>query len=174
MSTVTLAPIVNNDPTIGLNFDALAVLLNGGLDSTNLRNDPWISWTPTFTGATVGNGTITAWYFKLQRFVAFRILFTFGSTSATGGSGMAFTLPVTAATYNATSQSYNIGVGTAYDSLTNNFPLSIWMVSATTAIPTIHVADSTDVYAGNISATRPMVWTTSDALQLQGYYESAI
>src|SRR4051812_17325123 len=55
------------------------------------------SYTPTTTGITLGNGTVTGRYRQVDKEVEFICQFTFGSTSAVTASPT-FTLPATALT----------------------------------------------------------------------------
>lgn len=57
----------------------------------------WTSWTPTFSGFTLGNGTAAAYYKQVGKTVHWNLVVTAGSTSAATASTATFTLPVTAA-----------------------------------------------------------------------------
>jgi len=52
----------------------------------------WISFTPTITNVTVGNGTHASAYLKVGRLVIVRYEFTLGSTSSIAGAPV-FSLP---------------------------------------------------------------------------------
>lgn len=57
----------------------------------------WTSWTPTFAGFTLGNGTVVAKYTQVGKIVHWNVVVTCGSTSADSAATATFTLPVTAA-----------------------------------------------------------------------------
>lgn len=70
-----------------------------GLDSSlwTAGLGAWSSWTPTFAGFTLGNGTATAKYSQVGKIVNWTLTLTCGSTSASTATTATFTLPVTAA-----------------------------------------------------------------------------
>jgi len=58
----------------------------------------WTAFTPTFSGFTLGNGTIDFKYSKLGKVVQVRGTCTLGTTSVMNGPSLDVTLPVTSAT----------------------------------------------------------------------------
>lgn len=131
----------------------------------------WTSYTPTLTNMTQGNGTITARYTQLGKFVMVKFRFVLGSTSSMSLSP-GVSLPVTADS-TATSNFSQGGWVTVLDSGTDTFQASVslgtttrmdffnWNVSATYAALT------------SMSATLPMTWTTNDTLTAMFFYEAA-
>jgi hypothetical protein len=125
------------------------------------------AWTPTTTGITLGNGTLTARYVQSGKFVTGSINVTLGSTSSISAAGISFTAPVT---LKASDNS-------------NNYCL-LYDVSLE-AILGIVVTDTTKFYLGcaksstsfveyaSINSTQPFTWTTNDKIILNFSYEAA-
>jgi hypothetical protein len=126
----------------------------------------YTTWTPTTTGITLGNGTLTARYVQSGKFVTGSINVTLGSTSSISAAGISFTAPVT---LKASDNS-------------NNYCL-LYDVSLE-AILGMVVTDTTKFYLGcaksstsfveyaSINSTQPFTWTTSDKIILNFSYEA--
>jgi len=56
----------------------------------------WTTWTPTYTGFSVGNGTVTARYSQTGKVVTAYFRLLFGSTTSMAASNNRISLPVTA------------------------------------------------------------------------------
>lgn len=125
----------------------------------------WTAYTPTTTGITLGNGTVTGRWLRIGKTVDFQCVFTFGSTSAVTASPT-FTLPATAQTtgwYAAESTAYNT---------TNYWPIA--GVCDTTARVICRVWNGTaGLNFSAISSTIPFTWATGHILTVQGRYEAA-
>lgn len=131
----------------------------------------WSTWTPTWVNLTVGNGTVTARYFRIGRWVVFELKFVMGSTSAMGTNGT-HSLPVTAASrYAVDVDSY--GVINILDSGTANYSGISICGSTTTGKIAVWNASGTYLQPVTFSSTIPMTWTTSDAFMIKGFYEAA-
>ena len=126
----------------------------------------WTTWTPSLTGITTGNGTVTAKYLQIGKMVQFRFKFLLGSTSAISASPI-ITLPVTQATgshltapviFEDTGSAINLGVSQI---LSNNIYL--------------YAVNSSTTYAqfAFVSATVPFTWATNDSIIVNGTYEAA-
>lgn len=136
----------------------------------------WLSWTPTFTNFSLGNGTInTAKYTQVGKTVRFKIRITLGSTSSVSGV-ITMSMPVTAASDEVTpsSQPFTlVGIGTILDSGTTQYSAYLNVASTTTLTLLSENAASTSSQPQNTSATVPMTWATSDAFYVRGSYEAA-
>lgn len=134
--------------------------------------DAWVAWTPTLANVTVGNGTLTAAYQRVGRWVAFNIKFVFGSTSAMG-TGPTYTLPVTAnARYSSAADTY--GQTTFLDASTGGLFHGRSLRSSTTVgTMFVDLASTTHVNSANVTSSVPFTWTTSDAFVVQGWFEAA-
>lgn len=137
--------------------------------STN-NNWTWDTWSPSLTGITLGNGSTEARYMKIGKLVAFRFLFTFGSTSSmTTG---AFSPPVdVAATWDNLEP---IGFCRYVDSSSspNNGTGYIRVETATSIRPVVNTV-STYLREAGFSSTVPFTWATGDTLTCTGLYEAA-
>lgn len=125
----------------------------------------WTSYTPTFSGVTVGNGTNSSAYVKVGKLVCFRASFTLGSTSAVTGQ-LGVTLPFTARVDNA-------GVFSGYflDS-GSGWSLPFLVTGTTTITLYASLASGTYVTAAATSSTIPFTWSTNDIITVGGVYEA--
>jgi hypothetical protein len=127
----------------------------------------YTTWTPTTTGITLGNGTLTARYEQSGKFVTGSIYVSLGSTSSISAAGISFTAPVTLkASDNA------------------NFFALLYDVSLEAVLGVV-VTDTTKFYLGcaksstsfveyaSINSTQPFTWTTNDRIILNFSYEAA-
>lgn len=129
-----------------------------------------VSYTPTITNFTLGNGTSTWAYTQANKMVFVRGVITFGSTTSITGTP-SVTFPRTAASFYG-SQSYfgNVFIldsGTAAWSgfcvalSTSAFEISVSLVNATYASQSA------------INATTPMTWAVNDVIRVSFVYEAA-
>lgn len=130
--------------------------------------DSMTSYSPTMTGFTIGNGTITGYYQQVGKFVHFKVVATFGSTSAAASAVPGFSLPVT-----AVSSSNGPPLLTAF--FIDNSPSNSYIASAIQASTTsvsIAIIGSSGLRTVP-STTTPFTWTTSDRIEVSGIYEAA-
>lgn len=165
-------------------INTIVTEINGNLNSQNIADSgvtpnelmsgagsswAWQSYTPTLTNATVGNGTLTASYCQIGKTVFVRFSFLLGSTS-TMGTGILFSLPVTATTLSTNDV---IGYGNILDSGVGFFAaIPLWN-STTTAI--INTQNTAGTYLTQVQCTStvPMTWTTNDRILCYLIYEAA-
>jgi hypothetical protein len=130
--------------------------------------EPQVTWTPTITGLTVGNGSWDGEYHRSDGWCDFRARFTWGSTSAITAR-LLMTLPVAAAKVTQQSQ-FNVGfqdIGGSYypgtSSLTGN--------ATQTYLDTINTA-ATYAIMNAVSATAPFTWgaTPGHTIDIAGRY----
>jgi hypothetical protein len=127
----------------------------------------YAAWTPSTTGITVGNGTLTARYAQSGKFVNGSFDFKLGSTSAITAAGISITAPVTLK---------------ASDSF--QYSALLYDVSAEAVIGMV-VTDTTTIYVGcaiastsfaeyrSIGTSQPFTWTTNDRIIVNFSYEAA-
>jgi hypothetical protein len=138
-----------------------------GLKADILSNGAWSTYTPTITGFTLGNGTITGKYTQIGKTVIFRARFTYGSSSS----------PPNGSTY--------VTISRPPITQSNEFDLAymnaIYLDSGTGWGPFISYGDSIwgfgtgGAYASiaYLSSTVPITWVANDSIYVSGYYEAA-
>lgn len=128
------------------------------------------SFTPTYTGFTLGNGTVDARYLQMGKFVFVRMVITLGSSSSMSGL-LTGTLPVTAqANYALNFQ--HVGIArfvAAAVSYTGQARLS----DATHFQFTVSGAAATYTTEVATSSTIPGTWAAADSIVSQFWYEAA-
>jgi hypothetical protein len=129
------------------------------------------SYTPTWTNVTIGNGTVTARYFKHRKQVTVELNFTLGSTSAVSGD-IKFTLPVPIEpTTGGTGGVTPIGMADAFDG-TDNWMGEVNAFSVTQGAVRFHVVSGTKIKYAAASATTPITWATGHQLNLRAIYQA--
>lgn len=129
----------------------------------------WQDFTPTFDNVTVGNGTITAQYAKVNELVFWRLELTFGSTTAFTGSVNAY-FPV------AADAGYLGALGGSVfceDNSGVDFFGSLYRSSSARASVRIYEVSGSYIASDAIDATTPFTWTTNDRLLIEDYYRPA-
>lgn len=132
----------------------------------------WFNYSPTISGITQGNGTITRAKFNMcEKLVNVKLLFTFGSTTSLSTDPV-FTLPVTSVSYSG--GFIALGVGTFYDSSgTSGIIANPCYASTTTVIfKCLYAGASYGSYSG-VNSTIPFTWAVSDEVSGQFTYEAA-
>lgn len=129
----------------------------------------WRSYTPTLTNITLGNGSVAAAYTQIGKTISFRILITFGSTSAMGSSPF-ISLPVNAAAAYASGFS-SVGVCDCLNAGVAAFGGQCRLDTGTDIYP--YPANGAGGQLVALSSTVPFTWGTGDQLTLTGTYEAA-
>ena len=147
-----------------------AVLTADSTAATGLAWDGvWTNFTPSFTGVTVGNGTLVARYRKVGKTVDLYMKLTFGSTTSFNSSLNYFSLPFNLAT---TSDGMTV-VGAAFDAS----PFSVFQAgpefNGNNLILTLLATNGTFGAISRVTSTNPMTWTTNDSYWFQVRYEAA-
>jgi hypothetical protein len=134
----------------------------------NAMGGAWTSYSTSWGGITVGNGTSTAAHVQIGRTTFWRARFNFGTTSAVTGA-------VTVAVPFALRDSSELGVyqvrlldsGTAWYFGT--------LGPSTTTVATVTVLNSSGTYVGEsaLSSTVPHTWANGDSIIIAGVYEAA-
>lgn len=146
-------------------YAAIDTLGNAIDTSTGKGLIAWQSWAPTLSSGWLnGNGTWSAKYAQLGKIVMIRASFTVGSTT-TKGTGITFSLPVTAA---ATS----LGSIVRLNGTSTNYGFT-YINSTTTAQVYVSNAAGTYLAASGITSTVPFTWATGDSFDFQMSYEAA-
>lgn len=118
------------------------------------------SYTPTFTGFTLGNGTLSVWYRYVDGQVFYYGTVTLGSTSAMTGPFLA-SLPVTAVSQIPVIAKAHGNIGT-----TNPFPLFPTFSSTTT----MQLRSFSGATTAPLSATSPATWAATHTIEFSALY----
>ena len=135
----------------------------------------YTAYTPTWVGLTVGNGTVTTAYARVNDFVHYFGKIVFGSTSAITGS-VSISLPINLDANIAATTRALLGIALFRDvsagaQFTGNGAVSTG--SATTVIIEVSNVSGTYPSLNALSSTVPMTWATSDILYWNLYYKAA-
>lgn len=152
--------------TAGASAFSGTVTIGGGTDLSGA----WVTWTPTLTNLTLGNGTQIAVYQKTGKRVDFFWKFILGSSGSAVGTAPTFTLPFAPSTDWAVTSN-------------TTFPIHTFLVDAGTgegpgaarvsgSVVSLFCRTSVTAIA-NITATVPFTWTTGDGLVACGTYYTA-
>ena len=123
------------------------------------------TWTPSFAGLTIGNGTLSGQYTKIGRQVTLLFGFKCGSTTSVGTLGDITGGPFVRM---ATPEGYVKVNGTIFDSGARWYSAvaALGGTTATIVVPCIPNYDSA------ITASSPMTWTTNDSVVFSVTYET--
>jgi hypothetical protein len=132
----------------------------------------WQSYTPTYTGFTLGNGTAVFRYAKIGKTVIVQGTITFGSTTSV--TNFIASLPSTSATAQYGTNAV-IGEFSALDDGINSYHGFVRWHSSTEFRPrTMNPVSSTGpIVSGTVSATSPFTWGTGDVMNFSFIYEEA-
>ena len=126
------------------------------------------SFTPVFTNLTVGNGTVTAYYTRIQKLVKVYVNVLFGSTTSITGA-LTMDLPITA----KSDVLRQLTLARLFDA-TDSASFGVCDINAATTVTvTVISAGSTYARPAALSSTVPFTWTTSDSITLNLIYEAA-
>lgn len=127
------------------------------------------TYTPTLTGFTLGNGTISGRYTQIGKTVWFEVTFTMGTTSAAASATPICSLPVTAA---STALSAALVRAQYTDAGTNAYLAAGRLLTTTTC--GAYIIGSSGVLTAPTTTT-PFTWTpaNNDAVYWAGIYEAA-
>lgn len=139
------------------------------VDGANL-NGAWVAYSPVRRngsgGATlgVGNGSLTGFFKRIGKTYNFRILLTFGTTTAIGTTDYVFTLPASIAEFHQT------GPALLGDSSAGKFFAKNWHGIGSDEI--VIVAENGDRVSGAAGGS-PIPWATGDTISMTGVFEAA-
>lgn len=143
-----------------------AAILNTDVrDNLKMLSDSMASYTTTWTssggGAAIGNGSLTAFAMVVGKWVRFRILLTYGTTTNAGAGTWQFTLPATSVTGRG-----SLGTAACFDTSGSLlYPRNVFQNGTGTLV----VADMTST---RIGGTSPFTWASGDELNIIGEYEA--
>ena len=148
-------------------FTAGAVLTAAQMNSIGES----VSFTPSITNLTIGNGTRTGTYVLVNKVVYFQVNITFGSTTTITGLAD-LTLPIAATgrvqfdTLNATVAFLDNSVPTLYAGMNT-------LISSTSVRLFAILTNGVNATQQDISATVPFTWAVNDKISVAGNYQVA-
>ena len=125
------------------------------------------AYTPTFTALTLGNGTLTADFYRVQNVVTVTVAVEFGSTTSISGD-VVVTLPIA----RASAQGLRIATVQLNDPGIQNFAGALFFQTGVLTNVNVRQLGTNSVIAG-LTATTPFTWATGDVLQFSAQYEVA-
>jgi len=147
------------------------MLVANSAESTGLKwttatdQYPWVSWTPSYSGITVGNGTVVAREQQIGKLKNWFFSFTLGSTSSIG-SNAGFYLNLVQANVDN-----NMGFGSVLDvGVASYYARGIYGANNFVYIGIDNVTGTFGTFSLT-SATVPFTWGTGDKIVLQGSCE---
>jgi hypothetical protein len=176
----------------------IAAVVNGNIDANNIADNAvstakiadtavtpaklqagtsgswvWQTWTPTWTGTTIGNATVAAKYIQIGKAVHFKIAVTIGSSTTIAGAGVdtTFTLPVAAVATGYLANVSILGRAGALHTGTVQFGPVVYSSTSVGLIVAEKIVSSTVVAAG-WNVTNVGV-STGDTWGITGVYEAA-
>jgi hypothetical protein len=156
----------------------LAVGSNGNVltadssEATGLKwSGAWATWTPTYNGITVGNGTVTARYAQVGKTVNLYYTLTFGSTTSFSGSLLLISIPI-AASASYTQYVSILGLAKYTDTATQEYTGFIDYYNNVYGVRLMSSnSNGTYLTATSTSPTVPFTFGTGDTLSFTISYE---
>ncbi len=156
----------------------MALTLNGSdptgdlgdlLDAKLTTPGAWTAYTPTWTGASIGNGTVSFVYSQIGKTVFYQGRWTLGSTSTVTGP-TDFTLPVAAGGPGG----FLLIVGDAmmYNNSVVNYG-KVQVIGGSTVRVVVSVASTTFLSNTEMATTTPFTWGNTHSLAVCGTYQAA-
>jgi hypothetical protein len=126
-----------------------------------------LTYVPTLTNVTAGNGTLTGRYYRTGRRVDYDITFVLGSTSSVSGP-VTMDLPTTPASHGSTY--LTSGTAIIRDTGTALFNGITPLTSGSSVVLYVFNASGTYGVQTATSSTVPMTWTNTDEFSVSGFY----
>lgn len=168
-------------------INTIVTEINGNLDSNNIAEGgvvpnslvdgtgtswAWQSWTPTYSGITIGTGTVDAKYRQVGKTVHVRISITFSASTSVDSGNATISLPVNSVSYGTASVPI-VNAGIFDDATGSNYPVAVVMGGTTSFGFRLLDSSGTYITAASWSATVPFTFTTSDVIYANFSYEAA-
>lgn len=130
-----------------------------------------VSWSPSYTNLTIGNGTVVAKYLQVNKLVYGYWIFTLGSTSSIAAGGAQISAPVTI----NSSQLFTMVGGVVYFDSSAGAPYEgpTFIASSTQFQPNISATGGTYSTRSAITNTAPAAFGTGDQIFMTFTYEAA-
>jgi len=144
-----------------------------GLLSVNFG--AWQTWTPTYAGLTLGNGTVVARYLEIGKYGYAYLRITLGSTSSLSAvTAVTISNPSTMDFAISAINVTPIGQVEFRDEGTNSYMGVIGYASTTTVQPR-HFSVSGSLISGatSVISTSPFTWANTDSITAYWFYHKA-
>jgi hypothetical protein len=129
----------------------------------------YTTWTPTYSGFTLGNGTLVARYGTSGKFVTFTLGIQLGSTSSVTGR-IKFSLPKTPKNTTLNIEQYCF---TAFLKAGVDIYYGATELTSTQGDVFAMLTNGTYASRTGTDTTVPFTWATDDVIQITGVYEEA-
>lgn len=146
------------------------VLTAASGEATGLKySGAWSSWTPTFTGISIGNGTVTANYAQVGKIVYVKMKIVWGSTTSLAANYCEFNGPVTGVLLSKQK------VGNAYylDTGVADYDGAVLQNGNTNFAAAVILTNGTFSLYNNLVPTYPFTWATNDQILFDFSYQAA-
>ena len=133
----------------------------------------YTAYTPTWSNLTVGDGTQVSAYCRVNNFVHYHGVLTFGSTTAITSSGAGLSLPITSGSHFATGL---VSFGNLlYRDSSGGFLVNGTPTAASSTSLNLRADNATVTYTQPqfINSTAPFTWATGDQILWNLYYQAA-
>ena len=165
---IIYASAANTPARLGIGSTSQVLTVTGGVPvwATASGGGTWQAWSPSYTGITIGNGTVTARYAQTGKVVEVFYSLRLGTTSSVSGR-IDISVPVAAA------QTIVQGFGAAFDdSGVGTFQGTMSLESGYFAS---RATNSSATYAtlSDITASVPFSWGNLDSLRFTATYEAS-
>ena len=137
----------------------------------------YVAYTPTFpSGLTLGNGTVTSEYCRVNEFVHYWGRVVWGTTTSLSAAGLQVSLPVVSdTTFAATTATISGFVGIRDVSASVSYIGVIRPIEGFPGAASLSVQNIVNTYLANtgIISTVPMTWASTDILVWSMFYQAA-
>lgn len=183
LADITVGAAATSITNANINDRRTQLLPSFPITNDNLSTDEgelggeWETWVPTFTGFTLGNGTMTAKKTKIGKTVKFRVKVVLGSTSSFAGS----TTPVLISLPSTSSADIYMQGVTTIGSVDHNDPSAsstfpgglLWETTTTALLVNYAIPSGSYVKNNRSDSNDPFTWVSGDAFTIIGEYEEA-
>jgi len=162
----------NTNTRLGIGSAGQVLTVSGGVPAwTTVAGGEvtYTTWTPTYTGFTLGNGTLVARYGTSGKFVTFTLGIQLGSTSSVTGR-IRFSLPKTPKNTTLNIEQYCF---TAFLKAGVDIYFGATELTSTQGDVFAMLTNGTYASRTGTDTTVPFTWGTDDVIQITGVYEEA-
>lgn len=165
--SIISASAANTPSLLAVGANDLVLTAASG-ETTGLKySGGYSTWTPTWTGLTVGNATQTARYTQVGKTVRFDLELIFGSTTSITASFPSFTYPVGLLNPSCSVSGMWLDQGTAV------YINSYFLRDSSRVFLITGFTGGSYLAETGVSSTIPFTWTTGDRFIVSGSYEVA-